>query len=85
MKTCRKAGVQGEVGPVSVILGAVCVLAALSVSSYLPLLSLLGPVIPESIPAVSRDDFLLFLFSGYEVQRNLYATIILHLMALSHT
>lgn len=55
------AGVQVQVGSVRIILEAVSVLAVLSRSSYLPLLSLLGLVIPESTPAVSRDDFLLFL------------------------
>lgn len=48
----------------STIPGTVCELAALSGSSYLPLLSLLGLVIPETTPAVSRDESLLFILSN---------------------
>lgn len=48
----------------STILGTVCVLAAFSRSSYLPLLSLLGLVIPETTPAVSRDESLIFILSN---------------------
>lgn len=60
----------------SVILGAVCVLAALSRSSYLPLLSLLGLVIPETTPAVPE------MIPFFSIK--LCATTILHLTALSH-
>lgn len=75
-----QAGVQVEVGSMSIRQGAVCVLAACSRSSYLSLLSFLGPVIPENTPAV--PEMIPFF---HFVSQNLYATIILHLMALSHT
>lgn len=43
------------------VTGEQTVLATFSRYSYLPLVSLLGLVIPESTPVVFRDDFLLFL------------------------
>ena len=68
-----------------VIPGAVCMLAAVSRFSYLPLLSLLGLVISQlSYSSSFQRCFPSFPLSGDEVQWNLYATVF-HLMALSHT
>ena len=71
-KAWCKAGVQVEVGSMKVILGAVCMLAALSRFSYLPLLSLLGLVISQlSYSSSFLRCFPSFPLSGDEAQWNL--------------